>query len=166
MVAAMARSGIILRPDPGHASTSTMHAIAAARAQPTGAAPSRRADGHGVYAPNTRTPRWKGRAVARIGRTNVRKMASTRIRMLPDAADGDHDGSGKGLTPFCIVSTVGTTSVRASIRRRDQESPNRRAVHHVTRLRRAHDLAENRWMLEGAKESIRWCEPAQMLFTR
>jgi aromatic-L-amino-acid decarboxylase len=96
------------------ASTSTLHAIAAAR---VAIAPETRDSGapHGlvVYtSEQAHSSVEKGAMALGFGRTNVRHIGTdAEFRMRPDllAAAITHDRAA-GLTPCCIVATVGTTS--------------------------------------------------------
>ena len=96
------------------ASTSSMHAIAAAREM---AAPEVRSDGAGaglvLYASEqAHSSIEKGAIAIGIGQKNVRKMpVDAEYRMRPDAlAAAIEQDRAAGLRPFCIVATVGTTS--------------------------------------------------------
>jgi aromatic-L-amino-acid decarboxylase len=96
------------------ASTSSMHAIAAAREM---AAPEIRTEGGGaglvLYASEqAHSSIEKGAIAVGIGQKNVRKIpVDAEFRMRPEAlAEAiDHDRA-SGLRPFCAVATVGTTS--------------------------------------------------------
>ncbi len=96
------------------ASTSTMHAIAAAREQ---ADPEVRIHGGSrdliLYtSEQAHSSVEKGAIAIGIGQKNVRKIAvSADFRMKPEALEAAiRDDRGKGLRPFCVVPTVGTTS--------------------------------------------------------
>jgi len=96
------------------ASTSSMHAIAAAREM---AAPEVRTDGAGaglaLYASEqAHSSIEKGAIAIGIGQKNVRKIpVDAEYLMRPDAlAAAIEQDSAAGLRPFCIVATVGTTS--------------------------------------------------------
>ena len=96
------------------ASTSSMHAIAAAREL---VAPEVRTDGGGAglvlyTSEQSHSSIEKGAIAIGIGQKNVRKIAvDAEYRMRPDqlAAAIEHDRAA-GLRPFCVVATVGTTS--------------------------------------------------------
>ena len=96
------------------ASTSSMHAIAAAREM---AAPDVRESGGGsglvIYtSEQSHSSIEKGAIAIGIGRKNVRKISvDAQFRMRPDALDAaiERDRAA-GLRPFCVVATVGTTS--------------------------------------------------------
>ncbi len=96
------------------ASTSSMHAIAAAREM---AAPEVRTDGAGaglvLYASEqAHSSIEKGAIAIGTGQKNVRKIpVDAEYRMRPDAlAAAIEQDRAAGLRPFCIVATVGTTS--------------------------------------------------------
>ncbi len=96
------------------ASVSTMHAIAAAREM---AQPEARENG---YTPNmvlyaseqAHSSVEKGAIALGIGRRNVRKIGTdAEFRMRPDLLEqAIRTDKARGLRPFCIVATVGTTS--------------------------------------------------------
>ncbi len=96
------------------ASTSTLHAIAAAR---EAAAPEVRAKGGSTdlvlyTSEQAHSSVEKGAIAIGVGQENVRKIpADPEFRMRPDAlaAAIERDLSA-GLRPFCVVPTVGTTS--------------------------------------------------------
>ena len=96
------------------ASTSSMHAIAAARES---IAPEVRTEGAGTglvlyTSEQSHSSIEKGAISIGIGQKNVRKIpVDTDYRMLPGAlaAAIEHDLAA-GLRPFCVVATVGTTS--------------------------------------------------------
>jgi aromatic-L-amino-acid decarboxylase len=96
------------------ASTSSMHAVAAAREM---AAPEIRSEGAGsglvLYASEqAHSSIEKGAIAVGIGQKNVRKIAvDAEFRMRPDAlAEAVERDRANGLRPFCVVATVGTTS--------------------------------------------------------
>ena len=96
------------------ASTSSMHAIAAAREM---AAPEVRTDGGGsglvIYtSEQSHSSIEKGAIAIGIGQKNVRKIpVDAEYRMRPDAlAAAMEQDRAAGLRPFCVVATVGTTS--------------------------------------------------------
>jgi aromatic-L-amino-acid decarboxylase len=143
------------------ASTSTMQAIAAARSQ---ADPELRArgarQGMVVYcSEHAHSSIEKGALSLGIGQDNVRKIGvDSEYRMRPDllraAIARDRQN---GLTPFCVVSTVGTTSVTsidpvASVQKIAEEE---KLWHHIDAAYGgpATILAENRWMMEGAERA-------------
>ena len=96
------------------ASTSSMHAIAAAREM---AAPEVRAEGGGAglvlyTSEQSHSSIEKGAIAIGIGQKNVRKIAvddefRIRTEALETAIERDY---ASGLRPFCVVATVGTTS--------------------------------------------------------
>jgi aromatic-L-amino-acid decarboxylase len=96
------------------ASTSSMHAIAAAREM---VAPEVRTEGGGAglilyTSEQSHSSIEKGAIAIGIGQNNVRKVAvDAEFRMRPDALEAavERDRA-SGLRPFCIVATVGTTS--------------------------------------------------------
>jgi aromatic-L-amino-acid/L-tryptophan decarboxylase len=96
------------------ASTSSMHAIAAAREM---VAPEVRTDGGGsglvIYtSEQSHSSIEKGAIAIGIGQKNVRKIpVDAEYRMRPDALAGAiEQDQAAGLRPFCVVATVGTTS--------------------------------------------------------
>ena len=96
------------------ASTSSMHAIAAAREM---VAPEVRTDGGGsgliLYtSEQSHSSIEKGAIAIGIGQKNVRKVAvDAEFRMQPDALEAAIElDRASGLRPFCVVATVGTTS--------------------------------------------------------
>jgi aromatic-L-amino-acid decarboxylase len=96
------------------ASTSSMHAIAAAREM---VAPEVRTDGGGsglvIYtSEQSHSSIEKGAIAIGIGQKNVRKIpVDAEYRMRPDAlAAAIEQDRAAGLRPFCVVATVGTTS--------------------------------------------------------
>ncbi len=96
------------------ASTSSMHAIAAAREM---AAPEVRTEGAGaglvIYtSEQSHSSIEKGAISIGIGQKNVRKIpVDCEYRMLPEAlAAAIEQDLANGLRPFCVVATVGTTS--------------------------------------------------------
>lgn len=96
------------------ASTSSMHAIAAAREM---VAPDVRTDGGGsglvIYtSEQSHSSIEKGAIAIGIGQKNVRKIpVDSEFRMRPDAlAAAIEQDQTAGLRPFCVVATVGTTS--------------------------------------------------------
>ncbi|MBM3775038.1 MAG: amino acid decarboxylase [Acidobacteria bacterium] len=96
------------------ASTSTLHAIAAARELADPEARARGGAGDLVLytSEQAHSSVEKGAITLGIGQRNVRKIGVDReFRMRPDllAAAIERDRSG-GLRPFCVVATAGTTS--------------------------------------------------------
>jgi aromatic-L-amino-acid decarboxylase len=96
------------------ASTSSMHAIAAAREM---IAPEVRTEGAGAglvlyTSDQSHSSIEKGAISIGIGQKNVRKIpVDADYRMLPDAlAAAIEQDRAAGLRPFCVVATVGTTS--------------------------------------------------------
>jgi aromatic-L-amino-acid decarboxylase len=96
------------------ASTSTMHAIAAAREK---ISPEVRTEGAGTglvlyTSEQSHSSIEKGAISIGIGQKNVRKIpVDTDYRMLPGAlAAAIEQDLAAGLRPFCVVATVGTTS--------------------------------------------------------
>jgi aromatic-L-amino-acid decarboxylase len=156
------------------ASTSTMQAIAAARAQ---ADPELRArgarQGMVVYASeHAHSSIEKGALSLGIGQDNVRKIGvDPEYRMVPAllkaAIVTDRQNA---LTPFCVVSTIGTTSVTsidpvAAIQKIAEEE---HIWHHIDAAYGgpATILAENRWMIEGAERADSLVlNPHKWLFT-
>jgi aromatic-L-amino-acid decarboxylase len=140
------------------ASISTMQAIAAARAQ---ADPELRARGARqgmiLYASeHAHSSVEKGALSLGIGQDNVHKIGvDSQYRMVPEllkaAIVSDRE---KGLTPFCVVSTVGTTSVTSidPVAAIQKIAEAEFIWHHIDAAYGgpAAILKENRWMLEGA----------------
>lgn len=96
------------------ASTSSMHAIAAAREM---IAPEARTEGAStglvIYtSEQSHSSIEKGAVAIGIGQKNVRKIpVDAEYRMRPDAlATAIGQDQAAGLRPFCVVATVGTTS--------------------------------------------------------
>jgi aromatic-L-amino-acid decarboxylase len=96
------------------ASTSSMHAIAAAREM---ADPQIRLQGGGanliVYtSEQSHSSIEKGAISIGIGQRNVRRMpVDAEFRMKPEAlVDAIEEDRSRGRRPFCVVATVGTTS--------------------------------------------------------
>ncbi|MGO9240262.1 MAG: pyridoxal phosphate-dependent decarboxylase family protein [Bryobacteraceae bacterium] len=143
------------------ASTSTMQAIAAARVQADPELRKRGArTGMVVYASeHAHSSVEKGALALGIGQENVRKIGvDAEYRMAPGllqaAITTDRE---MGLTPFCVVSTVGTTSVSSidPVAANQQIAEAEGLWHHVDAAYAgpAAILEENRWMLEGAKRA-------------
>jgi aromatic-L-amino-acid/L-tryptophan decarboxylase len=156
------------------ASTSTMQAIAAARVQADPELRTRGArQGMVVYASeHAHSSIEKGALSLGIGQDNVRKIGvDSQFRMVPDllkaAIVSDRQ---KGLTPFCVVSTIGTTSVTsvdpvAAVQRIAEAE---HLWHHIDAAYGgpATILAENRWMMEGAERADSLVlNPHKWLFT-
>ena len=96
------------------ASTSSMHAIAAAREM---VAPEVRTEGDGAglvlyTSEQSHSSIEKGAIAIGIGQKNVRKVpVDAEFRMRPEAlAELMERDRASGLRPFCVVATVGTTS--------------------------------------------------------
>lgn len=96
------------------ASTSSMHAIAAAREM---IAPEVRTEGAGAglvlyTSEQSHSSIEKGAIAIGLGQKNVRKISvDAEFRMRPDALkDAIEKDLAAGLRPFCVVATVGTTS--------------------------------------------------------
>ena len=96
------------------ASTSSMHAIAAAREM---IAPEVRTSGDGTglvlyTSEQSHSSIEKGAIAIGIGQENVRKIGvDNAFRMRPDALnDAIEQDRTRGRRPFCVVATVGTTS--------------------------------------------------------
>lgn len=156
------------------ASVSTLQAIAAARSQADPELRTRGArQGMILYASeHAHSSIEKGALALGIGQDNVRKIGvDAEYRMLPHllraAITEDRQN---GLTPFCVVSTVGTTSVTsidpvAAIQKIAEEEG---LWHHIDAAYGgpAAILAENRWMLEGAERADSLViNPHKWLFT-
>jgi len=143
------------------ASTSTMQAIAAARVQADPELRKRGARmGMVVYASeHAHSSVEKGALALGIGQENVRKIGvDAEYRMAPGllqaAITTDRE---MGLTPFCVVSTVGTTSVSSidPVAAIQEIAEAERLWHHVDAAYAgpAAILEEYRWMLEGAERA-------------
>jgi aromatic-L-amino-acid decarboxylase len=156
------------------ASTSTMQAIAAARAQSDPELRARGArQGMVVYcSEHAHSSIEKGALSLGIGQDNVRKIGvDSEYRMVPAllkaAIVTDRQNA---LTPFCVVSTIGTTSVTsidpvAAIQKIAEEE---HLWHHIDAAYGgpATILAENRWMIEGAERADSLVlNPHKWLFT-
>jgi len=107
------RFGLIL----DTASTSTLHAIAAAR---QAADPATRVEGGArnlvLYtSEQAHSSVEKGAIALGIGQNNLRKIAvDAEFRMRPDVLEASIERDvAAGLKPFCVVPTVGTTSTTA-----------------------------------------------------
>lgn len=156
------------------ASTSTLHAIGAARAmadeglREEGAAP-----GLVLYtSEHAHSSVEKGALALGLGRRNVRKIGvDGEYRMRPEllaaaiAAD-----RAEGRRPFCVVSTVGTTSVTSvdPVAAVQEIAEGEGLWHHIDGAYGgvAAMLAENRWMLEGAERADSLVvNPHKWLFT-
>jgi len=156
------------------ASMSTLHAIGAARAA---ADPELRENGARpglvLYtSEHAHSSVEKACMALGIGRRNVRKIgvdAAWRMRadLLEDAVRADRAA---GLTPFCVVSTVGTTSVTSvdPVREIQAVAAREGLWHHIDAAYggAAAMLEENRWMLDGAGEADSLVmNPHKWLFT-
>ncbi len=156
------------------ASISTLHAIGAARAA---ADPSLRDEGARpgmvVYtSEHAHSSVEKACMALGIGRKNVRKIGvDSAYRMRPDlleqAVRADREA---GRVPFCVVSTVGTTSVTSvdPVREIQQVAARHGLWHHIDAAYggAAAMLEENRWMLDGADEADSLVmNPHKWLFT-
>ncbi|MGH9658437.1 MAG: pyridoxal phosphate-dependent decarboxylase family protein, partial [Bryobacteraceae bacterium] len=143
------------------ASTSTLHAIAAARECADPEARVRGASGSLVLytSEQAHSSVEKGAIALGIGQANVRKIAvDDRLRMraeaLEEAIERDRDA---GRRPFCVVPTVGTTSSTAidpvakigEVARRHNLWMHVDAAYAGT----AAIVEEFRWVLEGAGEA-------------
>lgn len=156
------------------ASSSTLHAIGAARAaadpecRDRGASP-----GLVLYtSEHAHSSVEKGAMALGIGRANVRKIGvDGAYRMRPDLLEqAILADRAAGLRPFCVVSTVGTTSVTSVDPVQDiQASAARHGLwHHIDAAYGgvAAMLEENRWMLAGADRADSLVmNPHKWLFT-
>jgi len=156
------------------ASTATLHAIAAARAQ---TAPETRAQGAPrdlvVYTSiHAHSSVEKGALSLGVGQENVRKIGvDSEYRMRPDLLEAAIAADRRaGLRPCCVVSTTGTTSVTsvdpvAAV----QKIASREGLwHHVDAAYggTAAILDEYKWMLDGADEADSLVmNPHKWLFT-
>ncbi len=140
------------------ASSSTLHAIGAARAMADdGLREEGSAPGLVLYtSEHAHSSVEKGGLSLGLGRKHIRKIAADgEYRMRPDllraAIQAD---KAAGLRPFCVVSTAGTTAVTSvdPIAEIQQIAEAERLWHHVDASYGgvAAMLPENRWMLEGA----------------
>ncbi|MCS7041716.1 MAG: pyridoxal-dependent decarboxylase [Bryobacteraceae bacterium] len=156
------------------ASTSTLHAIGAARAA---ADPALREEGASpglvLYtSEHAHSSVEKAAMALGIGRKNVRKIpVDESWRMRPDLLEkAVREDRQAGRRPFCVVSTVGTTSV-ASVDpvAEIQEVAGREGLwHHIDAAYggAAAMLEENRWMLAGAERADSLVmNPHKWLFT-
>ena len=141
------------------ASTSTMHTIAAARAQADPALRERgaRTDMVLYASAHAHSSVEKGALSLGIGQDNVRKIGvDAEYRMVPGLLQAaiSHDRE-MGLLPFCVVSTVGTTSGSSidPVNAIQDIAAAENLWHHVDAAYAgpATILEENRWMLEGAE---------------
>lgn len=156
------------------ASVSTLHAIGAARAvadpdlRENGARP-----GMVLYtSEHAHSSVEKGCMALGIGRKNVRKIGVDQAyRMRPDLLERAVAEDRKaGLRPFCVVSTVGTTSVTSvdPVKEIQAVAAREGLWHHIDAAYggAAAMLEENRWMLEGAGEADSLVmNPHKWLFT-
>jgi aromatic-L-amino-acid decarboxylase len=156
------------------ASMSTLHAIGAARAmadeglREEGAAP-----GLVLYtSEHAHSSVEKGALALGIGRKNVRKIGvDGEYRMRPEllkAAIGADRAA--GLRPFCVVTTVGTTSVTSvdPVEAVQEIAESEGLWHHIDGAYggAAAMLPENRWMLKGAERADSMVmNPHKWLFT-
>lgn len=156
------------------ASISTLHAIGAARAA---ADPELRENGARpamvLYtSEHAHSSVEKACMALGIGRKNVRKIGvdaqyRMRVDLLEQAVREDRAA---GRTPFCVVSTVGTTSVTSvdPVREIQQVAAREGLWHHIDAAYggAAAMLEENRWMLDGAGEADSLVmNPHKWLFT-
>lgn len=156
------------------ASMSTLQAIAAAR---VAAEPETRVKGAPrdlvLYTSiHAHSSVEKGALSLGVGQDNVRKIgvdAEYRMRpeLLEEAIAADRSA---GLRPFCVVSTVGTTSVTSVDPVRDIQriAAREKLWHHVDAAYggTAAILDEYRWMLDGAEEADSLVvNPHKWLFT-
>jgi len=156
------------------ASISTLHAIGAARAvadpdlRENGARP-----GMVLYtSEHAHSSVEKACMALGIGRRNVRKIGvDSAYRMRPDLLQRAIAEDRKaGLTPFCVVSTVGTTSVTSvdPVKEIQAVAAREGLWHHIDAAYggAAAMLEENRWMLDGAGEADSLVmNPHKWLFT-
>ena len=156
------------------ASVSTLHAIGAARAA---ADPGLRENGASpglvLYtSEHAHSSVEKSAMALGIGRKNVRKIGvDAAYRMRPDLLEAAiREDRRAGKRPFCVVSTVGTTSVTSVDPVADvQRIASREGLwHHIDAAYggAAAMLEENRWMLEGAAQADSLVmNPHKWLFT-
>jgi aromatic-L-amino-acid decarboxylase len=156
------------------ASISTLHAIGAARAA---ADPGLREEGASpglvLYSSEHAHSSVEKAAMALgIGRKNVRKIGvDSRYRMRPDLLEkaiGEDRAAGR--RPFCVVSTVGTTSVTSvdPVAEIQEVAAREGLWHHIDAAYggAAAMLEENRWMLAGAERADSLVmNPHKWLFT-
>ncbi len=156
------------------ASISTLHAIGAARAvadpdvREEGAKP-----GMVVYtSEHAHSSVEKACMALGLGRKHVRKIGvDAEYRMRPDLLERAVAEDRKaGLRPFCVVSTVGTTSVTSvdPVKEIQAVAAREGLWHHIDAAYggAAAMLEENRWMLEGAGEADSLVmNPHKWLFT-
>lgn len=140
------------------ASSSTMHAIGAARAQAdAGLRLNGATEPLVMYcSEHAHSSVEKGALSLGVGQANVRKIGvdslyRMRVDLLEAAIAADRAA---GLKPFCVVSTVGTTSVTSvdPVAAVQAVATREGLWHHVDAAYGgvAAMLPENRWMLEGA----------------
>jgi aromatic-L-amino-acid decarboxylase len=156
------------------ASTSTMQAIAAARVAADPELRTRGArQGMVVYcSEHAHSSIEKGALSLGIGQDNVHKIGvDGEYRMLPDllraAIVSDRE---RGRLPFCVVSTVGTTSVSSidPVSAIADVAEAEGLWHHIDAAYGgpATILEENRWMMEGASRADSLVtNPHKWLFT-
>lgn len=156
------------------ASMSTLHAIGAARAQAdAGLREEGGAPGLVLYtSEHAHSSVEKGALALGIGRKHVRKIGvDGEYRMRPDLlAAAVAEDRAAGRRPFCVVSTVGTTSVTSvDPVTAVQEIAEREGLwHHIDGAYGgvAAMLPENRWMIEGAERADSMVvNPHKWLFT-
>jgi aromatic-L-amino-acid decarboxylase len=156
------------------ASVSTLQAIAAARVQADPELRTRGArQGMVVYASeHAHSSIEKGALSLGIGQDNVHKIGvDSEFRMVPallrEAIAADRQN---GLLPFCVVSTVGTTSVTSidPVAAVQEIATQEGLWHHIDAAYGgpATILEENRWMLAGAAQADSLVtNPHKWLFT-
>ena len=156
------------------ASTSTLHAIAAARAQ---TAPETRGQGAPrdlvVYTSiHAHSSVEKGALSLGVGQENVRKIGvDAEFRMRPDLLEEAIAADRRaGLRPCCVVSTVGTTSVTSvdPVAAVQKIAAREGLWHHIDAAYggTAAILDEYRWILDGAEEADSLVmNPHKWLFT-
>lgn len=156
------------------ASISTLHAIGAARAA---ADPGLREEGASpglvLYtSEHAHSSVEKAAMALGIGRKNVRKIpVDSAYRMRPDLLEkAVREDRAAGRRPFCVVSTVGTTSVTSvdPVAEIQDVAAREGLWHHIDAAYggAAAMLEENRWMLAGAgRADSLVMNPHKWLFT-
>ena len=156
------------------ASVSTLHAIGAARAA---ADPDLREEGARpglvLYtSEHAHSSVEKSAMALGIGRKNVRKIrVDSAYRMRPDLLEkAVAEDRAAGRRPFCVVSTVGTTSVTSvdPVAEIQEVAEREKLWHHIDAAYggAAAMLEENRWMLAGAERADSLVmNPHKWLFT-
>lgn len=156
------------------ASVSTLHAIGAARAA---ADPDLREEGARpglvLYtSEHAHSSVEKSAMALGIGRKNVRKIrVDSAYRMRPDLFEkAVAEDRAAGRRPFCVVSTVGTTSVTSvdPVAEIQEVAEREKLWHHIDAAYggAAAMLEENRWMLAGAERADSLVmNPHKWLFT-